>query len=171
MCKTKSFFVGLIEGWRERTGLEKMTAIEHLLGAYFSAVYTLQYQECVQRLILLSPAGVMHNLNNTVPLRETDDWRGWAQGCGQLAAGGAGAGTVCREQGGEFWMHVTHAFVGGGLERLPFGVFKPFLGSHACGQDVSPSSCVTSPLVTNPAENAYCKVELCQRRSNNSITF
>jgi len=44
-------------------------------------------------------------------------------------------------------MHVTHASVGGGLERLPFGAFEPFLGSHACGQDVSPS-CVTLPLVT-----------------------
>jgi len=48
--------------------------------------------------------------------------------------GGAGPGTACGEQGGE-------------LEWLPFRAFKLFLGSHACGQDVSPS-CVTSPLVT-----------------------
>jgi len=39
--KAESFFVGLIEEWRERLGLEKMPPIEHSLSAYFSAVYAL----------------------------------------------------------------------------------------------------------------------------------
>jgi len=68
--EAESFFVGLIEEWRERLGLEKMPPIEHSLGAYFSAVYALRHPECVQRLILLSPTGVAHDPNNTAPSRE-----------------------------------------------------------------------------------------------------
>jgi len=68
--EAESFFVGLIEEWRKRPGLEKMPPIEHSLGAYFSAVYALQHPECMQRLILLSPAGVAHDPNNTALSRE-----------------------------------------------------------------------------------------------------
>ena len=68
--EAESFFVGLIEEWCKRPGLEKMPPIKHSLGAYFSAVYALRHPECVQRLILLSPAGVAHDPNNTAPSRE-----------------------------------------------------------------------------------------------------
>jgi len=71
--EAESFFVDSLEEWRERVGLEKMTLIGHSLGAYFSAVYALRYPERVHRLILLSPAGVPHDPNNTVPSREMLD--------------------------------------------------------------------------------------------------
>ena len=71
--EAESFFVESLEEWRERAGLEKMTLIGHSLGAYFSAVYALRYPERVHRLILLSPAGVPHDPNNTVPSREMLD--------------------------------------------------------------------------------------------------
>ena len=69
MYKPESF-VGLIKECCERPGLEKMTPIEHLPGAYFGVVYALQHPECVQRLTLPSPAGVAHEPNNTAPSRE-----------------------------------------------------------------------------------------------------
>jgi len=71
--EAESFFVDALEEWRERAGLERMTLIGHSLGAYFSAVYALRYPERVHRLILLSPAGVPHDPNNTVPSREMLD--------------------------------------------------------------------------------------------------
>jgi cardiolipin-specific phospholipase len=71
--EAESFFVDALEEWRERAGLERMTLIGHSLGAYFSAVYALRHPERVHKLILLSPAGVPHDPNNTVPSREVLD--------------------------------------------------------------------------------------------------
>ncbi|KAK0498549.1 Alpha/Beta hydrolase protein [Armillaria luteobubalina] len=41
-----------------KMGLDKMTLVGHSLGAYFSVVYALKYPTRVNKLILLSPAGV-----------------------------------------------------------------------------------------------------------------
>ncbi|KII95868.1 hypothetical protein PLICRDRAFT_170467 [Plicaturopsis crispa FD-325 SS-3] len=72
--EAESFFVDSLEEWRVKTGLEKMTLIGHSLGAYFSVVYALRYPERVNKLILLSPAGVPHDPNNTtIPSRELTD--------------------------------------------------------------------------------------------------
>jgi cardiolipin-specific phospholipase len=71
--EAESFFVESLEEWRERAGLEKMTLVGHSLGAYFSTVYALRYPQRVHRLILLSPAGVPRDPNNTVPSREMLD--------------------------------------------------------------------------------------------------
>jgi cardiolipin-specific phospholipase len=71
--EAESFFVESLEEWREREGLEKMTLIGHSLGAYFSAVYALRYPQRVHKLVLLSPAGVPRDPNNTVPAREMLD--------------------------------------------------------------------------------------------------
>ena len=71
--EAESFFVESLEEWRERAGLEKMTLIGHSLGAYFSTVYALRYPERVHKLLLLSPAGVPRDPNNTVPSREMLD--------------------------------------------------------------------------------------------------
>jgi len=71
--EAESFFVESLEEWRERAGVEKMTLIGHSLGAYFSAVYALRYPQRVHKLVLLSPAGVPHDPNNTVPSREVLD--------------------------------------------------------------------------------------------------
>jgi cardiolipin-specific phospholipase len=71
--EAESFFVESLEEWRERAGVEKMTLIGHSLGAYFSAVYALRYPERVHKLVLLSPAGVPRDPNNTVVSREVLD--------------------------------------------------------------------------------------------------
>lgn len=51
-------FVESLESWREKVGLEKMTLFGHSLGGYFSACYALKYPERVEKLILVSPAGI-----------------------------------------------------------------------------------------------------------------
>jgi cardiolipin-specific phospholipase len=71
--EAESFFVDSLEDWRQKMGLEKMTLIGHSLGAYFSVVYALRYPTRVQKLILLSPAGVPRGPNTTVPSRELTD--------------------------------------------------------------------------------------------------
>ncbi|KAI6047087.1 Alpha/Beta hydrolase protein [Pisolithus marmoratus] len=72
--EAEAFFVDSLEEWRDKMGLDKMTLIGHSLGAYFSVAYTLRYPTRVNKLILLSPAGVTHDPNNlTMPSRELTD--------------------------------------------------------------------------------------------------
>jgi cardiolipin-specific phospholipase len=53
--------------------LEKMTLAGHSLGGYLSAVYALKYPDRVNKLILLSPAGVPRDPNSTTaPERELE---------------------------------------------------------------------------------------------------
>lgn len=56
--EAESFFIDSLEDWRTKMGLEKMTLVGHSLGAYLSVAYTLKYPDRVNKLILLSPAGV-----------------------------------------------------------------------------------------------------------------
>ncbi|ORX48515.1 alpha/beta-hydrolase [Hesseltinella vesiculosa] len=51
-------FVESLEQWRESVGLETMTLMGHSLGGYFSTCYALKYPERVEKLILVSPAGI-----------------------------------------------------------------------------------------------------------------
>ncbi|KIJ70359.1 hypothetical protein HYDPIDRAFT_172199 [Hydnomerulius pinastri MD-312] len=72
--EAESFFIDSLEEWRTKMGLEKMTLIGHSLGAYFSVAYALRYPTRVNKLILLSPAGVPHDPNNlSMPSRELTD--------------------------------------------------------------------------------------------------
>jgi cardiolipin-specific phospholipase len=68
--EAESFFVDSLEEWRKTMKLESMTLIGHSLGAYFSVVYALRYPERVNRLILLSPAGVPRDPDSSIPARE-----------------------------------------------------------------------------------------------------
>ncbi|KAJ7283927.1 Alpha/Beta hydrolase protein [Mycena rebaudengoi] len=71
--EAESFFVDSLEEWRIKMKLEQMTLVGHSLGAYFSVVYALKYPSRVNKLILLSPAGVPRDPNSTtVPERELD---------------------------------------------------------------------------------------------------
>ncbi|KAL0070934.1 hypothetical protein AAF712_002155 [Marasmius tenuissimus] len=65
--EAESFFVESLEEWRQKMGLEKMT-----LGAYFSTVYALRYPTRVEKLILLSPAGVPRGPDYSDPAKEVD---------------------------------------------------------------------------------------------------
>jgi cardiolipin-specific phospholipase len=69
VSEAESFFVDSLEQWRIKMGLEKMTLVGHSLGAYFSVVYALKYPTRVNRLVLLSPAGVPHDPDN-MPSRD-----------------------------------------------------------------------------------------------------
>ncbi|KAF7353005.1 hypothetical protein MVEN_01268100 [Mycena venus] len=71
--EAESFFVDSLETWRKKMQLEKMTLIGHSLGGYLSTVYALKYPERVNKLILLSPAGVPRDPNQTTaPEREIE---------------------------------------------------------------------------------------------------
>lgn len=54
----ETFFVQALEDWRKTMGLKKMTLIGHSLGGYLSIAYSLRYPQHVNRLVLLSPAGI-----------------------------------------------------------------------------------------------------------------
>ncbi|EIW82537.1 alpha beta-hydrolase [Coniophora puteana RWD-64-598 SS2] len=71
--EAESFFVDSLEEWRAKMGLDQMTLIGHSLGAYFSLAYALRYPTRVNKLILLSPAGVARDPNLTMPSRELTD--------------------------------------------------------------------------------------------------
>ena len=73
VSEAESFFIDSLEEWREKMGLEEMTIVGHSLGAYLSAAYALKYPDRVNKLILLSPAGVPRGPNHTEPSRELTD--------------------------------------------------------------------------------------------------
>ncbi|KAG0256151.1 hypothetical protein DFQ27_005876 [Actinomortierella ambigua] len=56
--QAENFFLDALEEWREKQQIEKMTLLGHSLGGYLSAVYALKYPDRVEKLILVSPAGI-----------------------------------------------------------------------------------------------------------------
>jgi len=85
VSEAESFFVDSLEQWRVKMGLEKMTLIGHSLGAYFSVVYALNHPTRVNKLVLLSPAGVSRDPDTTVQTKELTDEQDM-QGSGTAAA-------------------------------------------------------------------------------------
>ncbi|KIY53991.1 alpha/beta-hydrolase [Fistulina hepatica ATCC 64428] len=73
VTEAESFFIDSLEEWRQRMGLSRMTLVGHSLGAYFSVAYALKYPSRVDRLILLSPAGVPRHPDQSEPERELTD--------------------------------------------------------------------------------------------------
>ncbi|KAI0771944.1 alpha/beta-hydrolase [Trametes elegans] len=71
--EAESFFIDSLEQWRNKMGLETMTLVGHSLGGYLSIAYALRHPTRVNKLILLSPAGIPHDPNSTVPSRELTD--------------------------------------------------------------------------------------------------
>lgn len=72
----EQIFVESIEEWRKAQKIEKLTLGGHSMGAYIATAYVEKYPENVDRLILISPAGVpddkdydMDNLTKDAPLR------------------------------------------------------------------------------------------------------
>lgn len=54
----EAFFVESLEAWREAQGVDKMILAGHSMGGHMSVAYCEKYPHRVERLILLSPAGV-----------------------------------------------------------------------------------------------------------------
>ena len=73
VAETESFFVDSLEEWRQKMGLETMTLIGHSLGGYLSIAYALRHPTRVNKLILVSPAGIPRGPETTVPAREVTD--------------------------------------------------------------------------------------------------
>ncbi|KIP07715.1 hypothetical protein PHLGIDRAFT_29901 [Phlebiopsis gigantea 11061_1 CR5-6] len=74
VAEAESFFVESLEEWRNKMGMEKMTLVGHSLGGYLSIAYALRYPTRVNKLILLSPAGIPRDPNDTTTYsREVTD--------------------------------------------------------------------------------------------------
>jgi len=56
----EQFFVESLEAWRKAHNLDKITLGGHSMGGYISVAYCEKYPQHVDRLILISPAGVPH---------------------------------------------------------------------------------------------------------------
>lgn len=56
--QAEEFFVESLEDWRVKMGLDKMVLFGHSLGGYLSTCYALKHPEAVEKLLLISPAGV-----------------------------------------------------------------------------------------------------------------
>ncbi|KAJ7228902.1 alpha/beta-hydrolase [Mycena pura] len=71
--EAESFFIDSLEVWRNKMQLEQLTLVGHSLGAYLSVAYALKYPDRVNKLILLSPAGVPRDPDQTTaPERELE---------------------------------------------------------------------------------------------------
>lgn len=68
----EQFFVESLEAWRKAHKLEKITLGGHSLGGYISVAYCEKYPQHVDRLILISPAGVPHDENENNPSAQKD---------------------------------------------------------------------------------------------------
>eukprot|EP00128_Syssomonas_multiformis_P012200 Colp12_sorted_trinity150504_noHs@19534 len=56
--EAEDFFLGAFERWRDSMGLTNFTLMGHSLGGYLSTLYTMRHPEVVNKLLLVSPAGV-----------------------------------------------------------------------------------------------------------------
>jgi cardiolipin-specific phospholipase len=56
--QAEHFFVESLEAWRHSQGIPKMILAGHSMGGYISVAYAERYPERVEKLVLISPAGV-----------------------------------------------------------------------------------------------------------------
>jgi cardiolipin-specific phospholipase len=77
--ETDMYFVNSLDKWREQVGLEKFILAGHSFGGYISGKYAWKHPDRVQRLLLLSPAGVgnypTHNFDEEVAKRREEGGR------------------------------------------------------------------------------------------------
>jgi cardiolipin-specific phospholipase len=71
----EEFFVESLEAWREKNEIDKMILCGHSIGGYLSVAYTEKYPQRVERLILLSPAGVPEKSKQLSRWRENASFR------------------------------------------------------------------------------------------------
>lgn len=58
IIETENFFIDALERWRQAKGIDKFTLVAHSMGAYLGASYATKYPGRVEKLMLVSPAGV-----------------------------------------------------------------------------------------------------------------
>lgn len=66
---TEQVFVESLEAWRKAHNIPKMILAGHSMGGYMSVAYCEKYPERVERLILISPAGVPDDQNAEIEKR------------------------------------------------------------------------------------------------------
>ena len=69
---TEQVFVESLEAWRKEHKLEKMTLAGHSMGGYMATAYCEKYPQHVNKLILISPAGVSVDTDMDVEGRMRD---------------------------------------------------------------------------------------------------
>ena len=52
------FMVSSLEAWREAMGVDKMQLLCHSVGAYYGTHYAMKHPDKVEKLVLISPAGL-----------------------------------------------------------------------------------------------------------------
>ncbi|KAF7313601.1 AB hydrolase-1 domain-containing protein [Mycena chlorophos] len=73
VAEAEGWFIDSLEEWRVKQKIERFTLVGHSLGGYLSVAYALRYPDRVDRLILLSPAGIPRDPNETTaPERELE---------------------------------------------------------------------------------------------------
>jgi len=65
----EDFFVESLESWRSTNNIEKMNLAGHSMGGYLSVAYCEKYPERVDQLLLLSPAGVPDDSQESIDAR------------------------------------------------------------------------------------------------------
>lgn len=77
VSKVKDYYINAIEEWRISKKLDKINLIGHSFGGYLSFFYSLKYPNKINKLVLVSPAGVERSLfslkNNN--LKSLDDYK------------------------------------------------------------------------------------------------
>jgi cardiolipin-specific phospholipase len=58
VIETEDWFISSIEKWRIRKNIEKFTLVAHSMGGYLACAYAFKYPSRIEKLILISPAGV-----------------------------------------------------------------------------------------------------------------
>jgi cardiolipin-specific phospholipase len=66
----EDFFVESLEAWRAENKIDKMVLAGHSIGGYLSVAYCERYPQNVERLILLSPAGVNEESQEKIEQRK-----------------------------------------------------------------------------------------------------
>lgn len=56
--ETENWFVESLEAWRQAKNIKTFTLMGHSMGGYLAAAYAFKYPENVNKLIMVSPAGV-----------------------------------------------------------------------------------------------------------------
>lgn len=73
---TEEYFVRSLESWREKLGLESMVLMGHSLGGYLAAAYAAKYPSRVEKLVMVSPAGMtrggLPSSSTAAPNEKTD---------------------------------------------------------------------------------------------------
>lgn len=56
--ETEDWFVESLEAWRKEKNIPQFTLMGHSMGGYFAAAYAFKYPQHVDKLLMVSPAGV-----------------------------------------------------------------------------------------------------------------